>query len=71
VEDLERDKLILIEKTVRDLRYVWIKQHDLRFGQLMENLLGCNCVFHRSDEEFAEALKTAMEIGVVDVKERP
>jgi len=71
MEDLERDKLVLIEETIRNLRYVWIQQHELRFGQLIENLMGCNCVFYRTDEEFAEALKTAMEIGVLDVKERP
>ena len=69
MEDLERDKLIHIEETIRNLRYVWIQHHELRLGQLMENLLGCNCIFYRTDEEVDEALKTAMEIGVVDVRE--
>ena len=68
--DLDLDKIVQIEETMRMLRYIWVQHHDLRFGQLMENLLGCNCIFHRSDEELTEALKVAMEIGVVDVKER-
>jgi hypothetical protein len=68
MSDLERDRLIRIEEITRNLRYVWLQNDQLRLGQLLENLMGCNCIFYRTDEEFAKALKVAMEIGVLDVK---
>lgn len=67
--DLEKDRLVLIEDSMRKLRYVWVQNHELRLGQLLENLLGCNCIFYRTDEELIAALDTAVEIGVLDVRE--
>jgi hypothetical protein len=59
------DRLVEIEGILRDLRYVWVQNHQLRLGQLLENLYGCNCIFHREDDVIAEVLKEAVAKGLV------
>ena len=58
--------VILVEKIIRDLRYVWLQNSELRLGQLMETLYGCGaCMFHREDQVIADVLKAARERGLV------
>ena len=44
------------------LEEVWILYPDMRLGQLIENIYGCqrndpNCIFNREDDEIEEMLK--------------
>lgn len=59
-------KIIEMKRILADLEYVWMRNADLRLGQLMEVLYGCGvCMFYRDDETVAKALREARDKGLV------
>lgn len=46
-----------IDRITWALRCVWHKHPELKLGQLLENLYGCNCIFHREDDVIDEVLQ--------------
>jgi hypothetical protein len=44
-----------IDKILKEISRIWKKYPDLRFGQLLENIFGCErndnrCIFHIEDD---------------------
>lgn len=58
-------------ETIAQLLNLWLSAPDLRLGQLLENIFGCNpltpteqtrCIFYTNDENIREKMKVFEEI---------